>query len=88
MPQASRVGDSTICIIPPPEQRSIASGQANVLIEGAAAAVIGDVTTHPCSIAEGSSRVKINGKPCAYDGAALSCGGHIISGSSRVTIAS
>ncbi|MGQ4880705.1 type VI secretion system PAAR protein [Billgrantia sp. LNSP4103-1] len=71
----------------------VTAGSPTVLIDGKAAARLGDPLvphdkpnhpSHPRAIAEGSSTILIDGKPAALTGHAVSCGGVVIGGASAV----
>ena len=71
----------------------IKEGSSNVMIEGLAAARVGDaIQGHGDSphsnpkIAKGSSKVRINGKPAARAGDPATCKHTISGGSSKVNI--
>ena len=66
-------------------------GASNVMINGKAAALLGDLCTcmgPPDTIVMGQSNVRINGKPVACQGDMTAHGGAVTMGESNVTISS
>jgi uncharacterized Zn-binding protein involved in type VI secretion len=95
MPGAARVSDNPTCplVSPGPTPHVggpiLPPGSPTVLIDGLAAARVGDVATctgPPDTIAAGSATVLIGGMPAARIGDATAHGGVIVLGSTTVII--
>jgi uncharacterized Zn-binding protein involved in type VI secretion len=95
MPGAARVSDNHTCplVSPGPTPHVggpiLPPGSPTVLIDGLAAARVGDVATctgPPDTIAAGSATVLIGGMPAARMGDATAHGGVIVLGSTTVII--
>lgn len=62
----------------------VISGQPNYIVNGRAAAVVGDMVACPkkghgvCPIIEGHPTITINGKPAAFEGCHTGCGAQLI----------
>jgi uncharacterized Zn-binding protein involved in type VI secretion len=95
MPPAARVSDNHTCPLATPGGTPhvggpiLPPGSPTVLIEGLAAARVGDVATctgPPDTIAAGSATVLVGGMPAARLGDATAHGGVIVLGSGTVMI--